>query len=536
MNDPQGRRLKRRTVWLTLVFCLWAGVLLFRLVQLQVFRHQSYKTEVLEQSRNKRPIRPRRGTITDRQGTILARSLPAQSVFLTPASDESLIEQLRKVDRLKSILELRPEDTERIRRQFEAKERFVYLKRRIDPQTADTVKSLNLTGVGLHAESMRIYPHGRLASHVLGWADIDEIGRAGIEYAMNSVLEGRAGEALVLRDARRRKYRFETLKEALPGRDLTLTLDATIQYIAEKELRRAVGHFQAAWGSLVVADPKTGEILALANVPDFDPNRYSSAKEDMVRNRAVQDMFEPGSTFKIVTAAAALETGSVGLTETFLCSEDILDLPGKSIRDHKTFGTLNFSEIFIHSSNIGAAQIGVRTGPVVFHHLARAFGFGRPTGISLPGESPGKIRSPETWTRRTLPSLSIGYEVSVTALQMLQAVNIVANRGVLVPLRIVGRMSDVQDALLRNVSLFQASQRVLSPSAADRLTKILVRAVEEGTGSEAGIPGFPVAGKTGTAQKFDPVRKAYVGDRHLASFAGFVPADDPVLSLMIVID
>jgi len=533
MIDPHRRRVNRRTAWLVLFFMLWTGLLAFRLVQIQVLRHGRYKAEVIEQSRNLRPIRPRRGNLVDRGGVILARSLPAESVFLTHAADESAAEQWRKVETLRDILGLSPAEIKSIHGRISGNERFIYLKRQVSAEEADRVRALGLPGVAFHAETKRFYPRGRLASHVLGGVDIDERGQAGVEFSYNDVLHGQTGEAMILRDAKRRKYRLETLKDSQPGKDIVLTLDATIQYIVERELKKAVSASQAAWGSIIVSQPATGEILALANVPDYDPNHWPPSVPGAGRNRAVQHNFEPGSTFKIVTAAAALETDAVRPAETFNCRADAVDVPGKAIRDHKPFGALTFHEIFIHSSNIGAIQVGLRTGEPELRRMIRALGFGQKTGLDLPGEERG-IYSPQApWTPRTLPAVAIGYEISVTALQVLQSVNVIANRGLNVAPRVVKRVLDSEAPPPPDGP---AGRRVLSPETAERLVYILERSVEEGTGFEAKVPGHSTAGKTGTAQKYDPARGAYVQDRHLASFVGFVPVDTPALSMIVILD
>ena len=527
------RRISRRAAWLTLGIGLWSGLIVFRLVQLQVIQHGRYKAEVLEQSRNKLPIRPQRGTIFDRQGKILARSLPVQSVFLSPAPDSSRAAEMGKVEKLKDVLGLSFSELQAIGKRIERKERFIYLQRQVPDETAEQAISLGLPGVSAHQETKRFYPNGRLAAHVLGGVNVDEQGQAGVEFFENSVLRGRPGLALVLRDARRRKYRLETLQDSKPGQDITLTLEATIQYIAERELQKAVQASRAAWGAVIVSQPASGEILAMASFPTYDPNDYPPKEPGVGRCRAFQSNFEPGSTFKVVTAAAALENEAIGPAEIFDCRENSLDVPGRDIRDYKPFGQMSFDEVFIHSSNIGAIRVGNRVGERALRGMIQAFGFGQKTGLALPGEEKGLYRPSAPWTRRTLPSVSIGYEISVTPLQMLQALNIVANRGLKVRPRII--KSDIGSGQARPL-LPPVSERVLSTAAADKLAAILELAVEEGTGREARINGIRVAGKTGTTQKFDLEQGRYSLDHHLASFAGFFPVESPLLSMIVVID
>jgi len=533
MNDPARKPISRRTAWLALGLGLWSCLIILRLVQLQVLEHGRYKTEVLEQSRNKLPIRPQRGTIFDRQGKILARSLPVQSVFLTPAPDGPTSAEVAKVEALKDILGLGLPELKSIRKRIERKDHFIYLKRRILPETAEKIAGLGLPGVSFHSETKRFYPNGRSAAHVLGGVNIDEQGQAGVEFAYNAILQGRPGQALVLRDAKRRKYRLETLQESEPGQDITLTLDETIQYIAEKELQKAVQSTRAAWGTVIISHTSSGEILAMASAPAYDPTDYPPYEPGVGRNRAFQYNFEPGSTFKIVTAAAALENGVVGPAETFDCRENSLDIPGHDIRDTKPFGQLTFSEVFIYSSNIGAIRVANRIGETALRRMIQSFGFGQRTGLDLPGEEKGIYRPSAFWNRRTLPSVSIGYEISVTPLQILQAINTVANRGLRVRPHIIKTGNNPGE--IRRESP-PDEQRVLSPETADKLAAILERAVEEGTGQEARIEGFRVAGKTGTAQKYDLEQGRYSLDRHLASFAGFFPVESPALSMIVVLD
>jgi cell division protein FtsI/penicillin-binding protein 2 len=526
LNDPQRKRVNRRTAWLALGLGLWSCLLILRLIQLQVLEHGRYRTEVIDQSRNKLPIRPRRGTIFDCQGKILARSLPVESVYLTPTPDGPLSAEMAKVEALKDILNLTPADLQALHQRIARKEHFIYLKRQVMPEIAAKAEALGLPGIFSHSETKRFYPNGRLAAHVLGGVNIDEQGQAGVEFTYNGILQGRTGQALVLRDAKRRKYRLETLRESEPGQDITLTLDETIQYIVEKELEKAVLSSRAAWGTVIISRPASGEILALASFPNYDPNDYPPASAGAGRNRAFQFNFEPGSTFKIITAAAALENGAVSLAETFDCRENSLEIPGKDIRDHKPFGRLSFSDVFVHSSNIGTIRVGERLGETVLHRMIQTFGFGHKTGLDLPGEEEGIFHPLARWTGRTLPSLSIGYEISVTALQLLQALNAVANHGLQARPFIVTIPANSRPL----------PRRIISPETANSLTAILERAVEEGTGQEARIDGYRIAGKTGTTQKFDPQKGGYSLDRHLASFGGFFPAEAPALSMIVVID
>jgi cell division protein FtsI/penicillin-binding protein 2 len=534
LREPLSRKINGRVRWLEAVLILWGLVLVGRLVQLQVFRHAAAEAEVLEQSRNTQKIYPQRGTIFDRNGLILARNVPAKSLFLTPVKGESAAAARGKVRTLARALGY--DDRQRL--DLEAKvlrgDGFIYLKRRASLEEAAAIEGLKLPGVYSHDDTSRYYPNGSLAAHVLGGVGVDNTGQAGVEYSYNQDLQGQTGKAVILRDARRREYYFETLTPSVPGRDVHLTIDATLQYIAERELDRMLQASQANWGVILISRPRSGEILAMASAPTYDPNAYSSAGASAHFNRAVQLAYEPGSTFKVVTASAALARRAVGLGEVFDCSRTDLDVPGKPIRDHKPFGRLTFSEVVIHSSNVGMVQVGQRVGSEGLYETAAAFGLGRKSGIDLAGESTGKLQPLSDWSRRTVSAMSMGYEVSTTPLQLLEVINAVANRGIRVPPRIVLREDDPPSP--GSGSGRPESVRVISEATAATLTGVLERVVEEGTGVGARIEGYRIAGKTGTTQKYDPALRSYSSKKHTASFIGFVPADDPALSLVVIID
>ena len=534
MREPFSRKINGRIRFLLAALLAWALILTGRLVQLQVFRHAAAKAEVQGQSLNKRDIPPERGTIFDRNGRILARSIPARSLFLTQVKGEPESALGRKLLTLKQVLGLDDDDIRGITKRVRRGDSFVYLKRKVSPELASAVGDLSLSGVYSHPESVRSYPNGSLAAHVLGGVSLDDKGQAGVEYAYNESLQGKKGQALIMNDARRREYYFETLAAAVPGRDVDLTVDETLQYITERELAKVVRGTLANWGTVIVSRPDSGEILAMASYPTYDPNFFSSAGTANKFNRAIQHTYEPGSTFKIVTASAALARHLVRLEETFDCSKADLDIPGKPIRDHKSYGILTFPEVVINSSDRGIAQVVKRVGSSSLYEMASAFGYGRKTGIGLAGEEAGKLRPVSAWTGRTMYALAMGYEVAATPLQILQAVNVLANRGYLVPPRIVMPGSDPSDPL--KIRAAPTPVRVLPAETAAALTGILERAVQEGTGTEARVEGYKIAGKTGTSQKWDPGLKNYSSRRHTASFVGFVPADKPALSIIVVID
>ena len=526
MKTRNSERSLRRLKVLGLALLVWAIILAGRLVQLQVFGHDLFRAEVIEQNQNIRMVPPLRGTIYDRRGEILARSLPVQSVFLSRSDKETPEVQCRALDRLSGILALSREEKDRIEARIRKRERFIYVKRKIDGAAAEAVEALHLPGVFPQEETKRFYTQGRLAAHVLGYVDIDEKGRHGVEKVFNEALSGVSGQSLILRDAHRRAYHLEVLKRAVPGRDLELTIDQNIQYMAQKILARAVESHRASWGTVLVSHPGTGEILALASYPDFDPNQ-SAVPSEAEPNRAVSVIFEPGSTFKIVTAATALDNGAVRVEDSFDCSEGAVALSGNFVRDHKPFGILSFPEVLSRSSNVGMIQVGRRLDRWNFYAAMKAFGFGETSGISLPGEVRGIIHPPAEWGTNGQAYQSIGYGVSVTAVQVLQAINVIANDGVLIPPRIVRDAAGTPAA---------GGKSVVPAPIAREIKAILRGAVEEGTGTMARIPGYPIAGKTGTTQKWDGALRRYSSARHLASFAGFVDTQPAAFSMVVVID
>jgi cell division protein FtsI (penicillin-binding protein 3) len=537
MNDlgpSYQARVQKRTIILAFFFFLWFIVLTLRLIQLQVIEYRRLREAVMSQSQDERPIIPERGTIYDRHGQILARSLPAPTACLIPGKDDLPGDLFARVERLKKIANLPERELQKIKSRIEDGDTYIYIKRKISWDQADRISKLNLKNVYIQQENRRFYPLGTLAAHVLGGVNVDGEGQSGVELQYNSRLEGVKGLSLILRDANKRRYAWEILKEPKPGQDLVLTLDETIQYIAERELEKAVHEHEASWGTVVVSHPASGEILAMATSPAYDPNDYPPSPLELARNRAIQQNFEPGSMFKIVTAAAARETGVVGFNEIFDCSEGKIRVAGWTISDHKKLGLLTFSEVMVQSSNVGAIKVGQRIGQDNLYRMIQDFHFGQKTGLDLPGEENGIVHPLHKWSRTSIAAHSIGYEISVTAVQMLQAMNILANGGVLIPFRITQASFNPTAS---NPNIPATGVRIISERTASELTRrVFEGVVADGTGQAARIDGFSVAGKTGTARKLDQDLGVYLASRHLASFVGFVPADRPVLSLVVVLD
>jgi cell division protein FtsI/penicillin-binding protein 2 len=517
--------MRPRALLLAMVFLAWFAVIQGRLVQLQVVSHARLKAEVVEHSQNEMVVYPKRGTIYDRNGKILARSLPADSVYYSPLKSESPARQMDQIVKLRIPLDLSDKEIARVRARIEDKAKWILIKRKIDPEAAERVSALDIKGMVLQDENKRYYPQGSLAAHILGGVGIDDNGLAGVELQRNALLEGEKGRRLILLDARRKSFSFETIKEAKPGEDLYLTIDETIQYIAESELEKAVSSCGAAWGTVIIASPFTGEILAIANRPTYDPNDFPPEPAEIGRNLAIQNTFEPGSTFKLVTAAAARELAKIGLGETYDCRKGSIVVGGSAVKDHTQMGILSFPEVIIESSNVGAIMIAQEIGEERLYRMIKTLRFGERTGIDLPGEEYGICRPLSSWSRSSL-RIAIGYEINVTALQVLRAMNVIATGGSLVKPRITRESGDKTDQPVQ----------VLSEKTSSELSAIFKRVIEDGTGQPARLDGFDIAGKTGTAQKYDPAIRAYSSALHLASFVGFVPAGNPVITMIVVID
>ena len=479
---------------------------------------------------------PRRGAILDREGRPLAVTAAVDSVFAIPSE----VEQPEEVARiLAPILGLPVGDL--AARLGEADRDFVWIARRVPEPVANQIRARRLAGVRLLKESTRRYPQGPLAASVLGYVGTDNQGLAGLEYRYDREVRGHPAHVTVLRDAAQRSYaaagkgRLRTeVGEEVEGQTLVLTMDASIQHAAERELAEAVSTWHARGGSIVVLEPRTGAVLALASVPTFDPNRFGETDAESRRNRALADIYEPGSTFKVVAAAAALEEGAVGPDDMIDCGGGLLTIGATTIHEHgkNRWGVLSLSDVIVHSSNIGIAHVALRLGKNSYYKAVRAFGFGQKSGIELEGESPGLLRDVSAWSQLTLPTMSFGQEIGVTVLQMARAYSVFASGGVLPTPYLVSEVKTRDGRSEPRPA--PAGTRVLSPKTTDTIRGYLARVVENGTGRLAAIPGFTVAGKTGTAQK--AVGGGYARDRFVASFIGFVPVEAPRVVIAIVID
>jgi len=526
--------IRKRVLVLSFALSAWAAVVALRLVELQVLGHVRAKAVVLEQNQDKITMEPRRGNILDRNGEILACSLPAVSVFIRPVEKETPAQERDKLRALKGLLGLSEKEVSAILGRLKKKASFTYVKKKISEEDAARVMALKLPGIDFEAATRRRYPLRGLASHVVGGLNLTEDNKNGVELRYDAVLKGEEGEKVVFKVNGGRDYQTQVIESPVPGRDLVLTIDTTIQYYAEKELARAVAEHGAISGTVIVMEPFSGEILALASFPGYDVNDFPGPR-DAWMNRAVQLSYEPGSTFKIVTAAAARERKRVGFSDVFDCSAGFITVGGTTIHDHERVGVLSFPKVLIESSNVGTVLFALRISNEEFFETIKAFGFGTKTGIDLPAEASGKVYPVGEWNKKTsLPHIAIGYEVMVTPLQVLRAMNVFATGGLLVHPRIV---KDGAGPGAGPAGGSESPVRVISEQTAkDLVSRVFENVVEEGTAKLGRLEGFGIAGKTGTAKKYDPALKAYSARKYMASFVGFVPIDRPRLAMIVVLD
>jgi len=521
-------RGRRRAV--AALVALWCAAIAVRLVALQVVEHDLYRQKAKRQQQRVVELYPARGTLYDAAGRELAVSIQVESAWADPEAVDDPRATARAVARVVPGV-----DAGKLALLLADREKsFAWVARRLDPPVARALAELKLPGISFQRESKRYYPNRELAAAVLGYVGVDNHGLGGLEHFYDDKVTGRAGRRTVLRDARHDfavdpKLAFA---DPEPGYDLYLTLDASIQYLAERELAATVEAFHAKGGSAVVIDPATGAVLAMASYPGFDPNRFTDFPDSAWRNRAIADAYEPGSTFKMITAAAALGANVIDPGDVLDCGLGAITLAGIRIRDHKPFGLLTLREVIAKSSNVGAIKTALRVGPDRFYGTVRAFGFGQRTGIDLPGENAGLLLPAKRWTLRGA-YVSFGQEISITPLQLALAFAAVANGGTLVrPYLVAAAGSPDGERIVRPGP--QVLGRPLSAVTARELERLLEGVVTDGTGKAAAIPDYPVAGKTGTAQK--AVDGSYSASRFVASFVGFAPARRPAVVAAVVID
>lgn len=526
-------REKRLFLCFSFLFSLFF-IFTFRLFQIQLIKHKFFLQRVRKQYVCSERREPLRGIIFDRNGSILALSKEVDSCVAWPRIIKNKNQVIRE---LAPLLDLEEHE---LKSKLFSSRLFVWLKRKITPSETEKIKKLNLPGVGLVKESKRFYPEGDLLWHILGKVNIDNYGIAGIELTYDDLLRGNAVNKLKGRDAQGKKIDLvvsSSVSEERRAKNLTLTIDKTIQHIAERELTKTYQETKAKKGIVLVQDIATGEILAWVCCPTYAEEEWKK-NPLLLNNPGLNETFEPGSTFKIIPAAFALEENLTTPQEKYYCENGLYELYGIKIRDHEKRGMLTFSEVLGYSSNIGMAKLGLRFDKRKFCQYILNFGFGSPTGISLPAESPGIFnleQAPFSGSPVSLPILCFGQGIGVTAIQLISAYSAIANNGLLMEPQIVKEIRDENGKLLWSSSPV-VIRRILSEKTARILQEILEGAVEWGTGMKAKIKGYRIAGKTGTAQKFDPTTGKYSDTKHIASFCGFFPLPNPRWTILVVID
>jgi cell division protein FtsI (penicillin-binding protein 3) len=522
--EQRNPRLRWLIVWV--VAAVWMGAVLARLGYLQLFCYSEYFAKAQNQQQRIYEISPMRGYIYDRSGREIAGSMAMDSVFGDPAE----IKEPEMVARLLSrVLNVPAAELET---KIRDASKPVRLAKKLSPEIVDRITDLNLKGVFFQKENRRVYPLHEFLSHVIGFVDTDEKGIGGIEQELDKYIRGRPGRVVVSADGKKNLYdRNEA--SADPGASVVLTIDETIQYIAEKELEAVVKESHAHSGTVVVQDPATGALLAVANWPTFDPNDAGKFSVEVRQNQAIAAAYEPGSTFKTITMAGAIEDGLTNPAEMIDCQMGSIVVAGRLIHDHLPFGILSVNDVLAESSDVGTIKIALRMGAARFYDVIRDFGIGEPTGIELPGENRGKLHTLENWTPSSIGSVAIGQEVSVTPVQIVSAISAIANGGTL------NRAHLVQE--IRGNTALPLPKRPEPTQATDAKTAATLREMMQnvvlaGTGKPARLDGYTAAGKSGTAQKIDPNTGRYSPTQYIASFVGFAPVNEPAVTILVVLD
>jgi len=530
MTHEAGQfRIRIFGVLFILVFCVIAA----RAYQLQVVEAPELQARADQQRHHVIKLAPRRGTIVDRNGSPLAVSLEVDSLYADPVLITDPAATAKKLAPL-----LKSSQSDLIRTLSAKGRRFVWLERMMDPEAAGAVRQLRIPGLAFVSERKRYYPQSAIGAHVVGFTGLDPRGLEGVELEYDRLLQGEPELLISTKDARGRGLASAEapIQGGAGGHNLQLTLDRSLQYIAEKELARVVRESDAMGGTLVMLEPASGRILALASWPDFNPNLAGRYKPDERRNRAICDVYEPGSTFKPFLLAGILEEGLMTPEQTLYCEQGRYSVGGSVVRDSRKFGDLTLMEMLKFSSNIGFVKLGKALERDRYYRYLQSFGFGSRTGVDFPGEVSGLIRPPSRWFEIDLAAISFGQGISVTPIQMAAAMAAIANGGLLMEPYLVETVTDADHQVVQR-RLPEVRHRVISEKTASQVRQMMVEVTEPGgTGVRGAVPGFRVAGKTGTAQKVDAVTGGYSIDKRIASFIGFVPADNPAMVIAVTVD
>ena len=522
-KDPS---LSRRVHVLVAVILLWGSAIGVRLYFLHVVRAADYRQRAERQQQRTFEVTPPRGIIYDRHKNELAISIKVDSVFAVP---EEIDHPEATAKTLSKLLGL---STQELVDKFRAQRSFVWIKRKLNAAESLAIHKAKLAGIYTQKEDRRFYPKRDLAAHVMGYVNVDEEGMGGLEYRYNGSVRGETGRAVIMEDARGRS--FNSIDQpALPGENLITTIDENIQYVLEKEVAAAAAKTRPKGISVIAMSPSTGEIFGMANYPTFNPNAYTKYGPEAWINRGVSETYEPGSTFKIVTAASAIEEGVASPSDVIDCQMGSITLFGRLIHDHARFGLLTVKQIMEKSSDVGAIKLGLRVGDDRFASYIDRMGFGKLTSIDLPAEERGLTKPASRWTKSSIGSIAMGQEIGVTPLQIVRMVSVIANGGILYRPYVVKTIEDSKGNTLSEAA--PHGERVLSADTAAKLQDMLEVVVTEGTATAGKLEGYTAAGKTGTAQKVDETGH-YSKTKFVASFTGFAPASNPVIAIIVVID
>src|SRR6201981_846864 len=527
-SDPTTGK-NSRLYLLGAVLVLWCVAICGRLVYLQIFSYGRFVKQAGHQQQRAIPLAAKRGVIYDRSGHELAMSVMVDSAFAVPTEVKDLQTAISLITRITG------ENYNVVLADCRAHRTFCWVARKTDDETIERINSLKLQGIHFQKEPKRFYPARDLAAQVLGSVGMEDSGQSGIEHEFDDELRGRPGKMFISVDARKQWFSdVETQPD--PGENLVLTVDKNIQYIAEKELDQAIHDTQAIAGTVIVENPHTGEILALANRPTFNPNRRKQITPETLTNRAVSYVYEPGSAFKVVTISAALEEKLTNPNEVFECPRGSIVYNGMRIRDSKPHGLLPVWGVLAESSDVGAIKIALRLGEDRFYKYIRAYGFGQQTGIELPGETRGLTKPVSRWSKVSIAAISMGQEIGISPIQLAGLISPFANDGVWVAPRVLTGKVEPHGAL--NTVAFHPgpSRRVISSYTAAEMRQMLQGVVLHGTGRKAVLEGYTAAGKTGTAQKVDPATGAYSRTKYVGSFAGFAPINNPAVTVAVILD
>jgi len=522
-----NRNERRRVLVVFSVFVLWLVAVIAMLFKIQVFGFNKYLEKIKIQSSRVMTLHPKRGTIFDSNNEIMSISILSKSLFITNKKKSS---SLKLLNRIKRKIYISNNDKRRIVKRINFGKSFIWIKRKLTGNEYRSVLKIDvkkyLSKFSFVDEYKRIYPNGELSGHILGGVGVDEQGLAGIEFSLDSVIMGKGGKISAQIDARSKIFKFDYIRERVPGRNISLTIDSSVQYFVQKELKNTIRKYHAKSGSVIVMDSNDGSILAMASYPYYNPSNIKYTKPSVVKNNAVSFLYYPGSTFKVILAASALKRGVCNLGKMINCYNGSFSINSLKITDDHPHSELSFRDVIIYSSNIGAAQIGMKIGDSRLYNDINKFGIGVPLEIRLPAKEKGILNPLNRWDKYSAAYISHGYEVYVTPIQMIRAFNVIASGGFMVEPRILNSVDGIVFEKIHK-------ERIISESIASDIRDVMIDVVKQGTGKKAFINGVDIAGKTGTAKKYK--RNKFI-DMYVSSFGGFFPAKKPEVTMFVVIN